>query len=182
MSRLIKEKTVTELSQRYQGLTNCICVNYQPLTSLQADDLRAHLAEDGMQINILKNSLARRVFKQAKLESIEPFLDGPTALIFAPVQGEKNDAVLLAKKLVTWRKKHKKLKIKGGLLEGTVVDPTQIGQIAALPAREVVLSQIAAALNTPLTRLAMSLKGIINKVGYALKSLAEKKDSGKPQQ
>lgn len=182
MSRLIKEKIVTELSHRYQGITNCICVNYQPLNALQANDLRAYLAEDGLRINILKNSLARRIFQQVKLDAMEPFLDGPTALVFAPAQGEKNDPVLLARKLVTWRKKHKKLKIKGGLLEGKVVDPTQIGQIAILPTREAMLSQIAATLNAPLSRLAMSLKGIINKLGYGLKSLVEKKDSGKPQQ
>lgn len=176
MSRLIKEKIVTELGQRYQRFQNCICVNYQPLTALQATNLRAYLAEDGLQMNILKNSLARRIFQQAKLDALEQFLDGPTALVFAPPQGENNDPVLLAKKLIIWRNKYKRLQIKGGLLEGNVVTLPQIRQIAALPAREVVLSQLAATLNTPLTCLARNLKGLINKVAYLLKALVDKQE------
>jgi large subunit ribosomal protein L10 len=177
MSRLIKEKITGELQQRYQGVSNCILINYQPLGALQTTELRSRLAEDGLEMDVLKNTLARRIFQQLNLTSIQPYLDGPTALVFAPPAKKSDDSVLLAKKVVTLRDKYKVLQIKGGLLDGSVVTLPQIKQIAALPSREILLSQLAATLNGPLTKLACGLKGMINKAGYLFKALADKQET-----
>lgn len=127
-------------------------------------------------MSILKNTLARLVFQQINLTTALQFLDGPTALVFPPMQEESDVAIRLARRLTLWRDKYKVLEIKGGILEGRVVTPPEIRQIAVLPAREIILSQFGSALNAPLYRLVTDLKGLINKMGCLLKTLADKQE------
>ena len=178
MSRLVAKKTISELSQRYQGVKNCVFINYQPLNALQTTDLRSYLRESDIKINVLKNTLAHRIFEKNHLKNVQQFLEGPTAIVYAIPGGKGDDAIQLAKKIVTWRDKIKIMQIRGGLLEGRIVTLPEIRQIAVLPPREAILGQIAGTLNAPMAHLAAALNGLANKMGGLLKSLLDKREKG----
>jgi large subunit ribosomal protein L10 len=51
--------------------------------------------------------------------------------------------------------------MKGGLLEGVVIDPAQVGRLAAMPSREQMLSDLGAGLMSPLAAFAGALNGLL---------------------
>ena len=64
-----------------------------------------------------------------------------------------------------------------GLLGDTVLDESEIVALAKLPSREVLLAQVAGAFQAPLSKAARLFQAPITKAAYAIKALAEKKDS-----
>ena len=83
----------------------------------QVTELRKQLREAGIEFQVLKNSLVRRATASAELTELDAVLTGPTAIAFS-----KDDAVAPAKILTDFAKKNDALKLKGGVVEGQVVD------------------------------------------------------------
>lgn len=97
---------------------------------------------------------------------------GPTAIAFG-----LEDPVAPAKVLMDFAKKNKNFEIKGGLIEGKVVGFAGVKTLADLPSREVLLSQVLAGFNAPLTNLCSVLQGPMRKLVYALRAVQEQKEA-----
>lgn len=85
-------------------------------------------------------------------------LSGPTAIAFSP-----EDAVAPAKILNDFAKKNDALEIKGGVVEGRVVDVAQIKALAELPSREGLLSMLLSVLQAPVRNFALAVKAVAEK-------------------
>ena len=83
----------------------------------QVTELRKQLREADIEFQVLKNSLVRRATANAELTELDAVLTGPTAIAFS-----KDDAVAPAKILTDFAKKNDALKLKGGVVEGQVVE------------------------------------------------------------
>lgn len=157
MARELKEIICEDLKSRFRELDGCVLIDYRGLDSEQTDDLRSALRESGVQMNVVQNRLVRRVF--ADLGMPRGFCDlirGPTAILFG---GE--GAFTASKSIAKWRKKHKDLvEIRGGLFEGDVLSPEDVGRLADIPEPEVLRSNIAGLFLSPLTRLASCAQGV----------------------
>jgi len=80
-----------------------------------------------------------------------------------------------AKILATFAKAHAKLQLKGGLVEGEVVDKLKVTQLAALPSREELLTKLVFVLNSPITGLVRVLNGTLQGLPNVLNRIKEKK-------
>ena len=180
MGKLVKDRMVKELTKRYQNVTNCLVVNYRGLNALQASNLRNYLRGNNIRINVIKNSVGRFTFKEFGIDrDVSKFMDGPSALIFSEPKSKADDPITLSKSVVTWREKNpaeaKVLLIRGGYLDGRLVETEIVVQFSRLPSREILLSQLAGAFNAPLSRLAFVLNNLPQKLAYGLKALVDKK-------
>jgi large subunit ribosomal protein L10 len=105
----------------------------------------------------LKNSLVSRAAADVELNELDSILSGPTAIAFG------KDAVAPAKIISDFAKKNDALKVKGGVVEGRIVDPAQIKALADLPSREGLLSMLLSVLQAPVRNFALAAKAVADK-------------------
>ena len=64
-----------------------------------------------------------------------------------------NDAARLAKTLAEFAKGHDKLKFRGGLVEGTLLDAAGAQKVATLPSKSELVARLLFLLQSPMRRL-----------------------------
>src|SRR6266576_1247215 len=116
----------------------------------QIDELRSKLIEHGARFAVVKNTLTRRAAEAAGSDTLLALLEGPTAIAFLESGG---DPVAVAKALVDAARETRVLEVRGGLLEGRPVEPSEIESLAKLPPFDVLRSQVLGAITAPLTAI-----------------------------
>jgi large subunit ribosomal protein L10 len=169
----IEEKSlvVSEIKEKFQQSSGVVLADYRGLTVAQVTQLRTQLRNAGVEYRVLKNTLVRRAAQEVGVEGLESYLEGPTALAFS------KDPVAPAKILLDFAKanKLKNLTIKAGVLEGKVIGPEGVKNLADLPSREVLLAMVLRGMQAPLAGMANVLQGPIRKMGYALEEVRKLK-------
>lgn len=166
-----KAQVVAEIKEKFQGATGVVIADYRGLTVAQVTQLRSQLREAGVEYRVLKNTLVRRAAHEVGIEGLDPFLEGPTAVAFSA------DPVAPAKVLADFAKTAKTFAIKGGVVEGKVVDANGVKALAELPSREVLLAQVVRGMQAPLVGMVNVLQGPIRKMGYALEEVRKLKEA-----
>jgi len=165
-----KEVTVREVQQKIEKSKAVVLANYRGLNVLEVTELRKQLREAGVEYRVIKNTMTSRAAKAAKIEELDQYLSGPTALAFG-----YNDVVTPAKILANFAKDHKKMQLKGGILEGRVISLEMVKSLAQLPPREVLLGQVAGVLQAPLRGLATVLSGPLRNLAYVIEAVRKQK-------
>ena len=137
MARPDKEAAVAELAGEFRESNGAVLTEYRGLTVKQLQELRRSLG-DHARYAVAKNTLTKLAAKQADIEFPEELLVGPTAIAFIT-----GDVVEAAKGLRDFAKDNKSLVIKGGFLDGKVLQPNEIKKLADLESREVLLAKLA---------------------------------------
>lgn len=147
-----------------------ILVDYVRLAAEQMTDLRRRLREASASVYIAKNSFIQRAAAELGWEGLAPYLNGPTALISG-----RSDIATVAKLLRTCQKEYGWLAVKAGRVEGRVFSATEVGAIADLPPRSVLIGQLAGAVAAPLQNLVGVLRQKIFSLLWVLKTIEERK-------
>lgn len=157
MSKVLEQKqqVVAEIAEKLNASVSTVVTDYRGLTVAEVTELRKQLREAGVEYRVLKNTLVRRATAETNLTDMDPFLTGPTAIAFS-----KEDVVAPAKVLQNFAKEHKNLEIKGGIIEGAVVGPEKVKEIASLPSREGLLSMLLSVLQAPMRNFAYVVKAV----------------------
>jgi large subunit ribosomal protein L10 len=166
MNKEEKQQTVESLGEQFRSLDSAFLINYRGLKVVDATELRRKIREiDGCYV-VVKNTLASLAAKQTKLEQLEPFFEGPTAVAY-----HQKDVVGLAKLLTEISKGNPNFVFKAALVEGKVVPTSEIQAIASMPSREVMLSKLIFILKAPVQRLATVLKAPVRNLALVLKQV-----------
>ena len=144
MARSDRDAAVADLKEKFEGANAVLLTEYRGLTVAQLQELRRSVRAHA-QYKVAKNTLARLAAQQANVEGLDDLLHGPTALVF--VSGEVSEA---AKVLRNFAKENDALVIKGGYFEGSVLDAAEVGKLADLESREVLLAKSAGVLKAAL--------------------------------
>lgn len=153
-----KQQTVNVVAEKLSSSPSTIIADYRGLNVAQVTELRKQLREAGVEFQVIKNSIVRRATEGTDYTALNDILTGPTAVAFS---GE--DAVAPAKILFNFAKENTALQIKGGLVEGKVVDESQVKDLAQLPSREGLLSMLLSVLQAPVRNFALAVKAVGDK-------------------
>jgi len=147
-----KEAAVSDLADKLSRSQLVIVTDYRGLTVAEMSSLRGRLREAGAEYQVAKNTLARFAARQAGREGLEADLIGPTAIAFGFAEPGA-----LAKSLQDYLRaaRTSPLVVKGGVLGDRRVTAEEIGRIAELPPRDVVLGQTLGSVISPLTSFLM---------------------------
>jgi large subunit ribosomal protein L10 len=145
MPTVQKESLISEIKGRFADAESVIMTDYRGLTVKEMQELRTKLREAGSEIKVYKNSLTEIAIRELELPNMDAYLAGPTAFVFA---GE--DPVAPAKALAAFAKLHQALELKGGIVQGQVVDAEGVKAIATLPSREELIARIMGGLVSPI--------------------------------
>jgi large subunit ribosomal protein L10 len=169
-----KIAAVAEITERFQGSSAAVLTEYRGLTMSQLTQLRRSLGSDTTYA-VVKNTLTKRAAAEAGFPVADELLTGPTAIAFI-----KGDPVEAAKGLRDFSRTNPLLVIKGGVLEGKVLSPAEIRQLADVEPREVLLAKLAGAMNGSLAKAAGLFQAPLSQVARLAAALQEKKGEGEP--
>src|SRR4051812_23072373 len=118
MPNVVNRLVVQELTDAFKDAEGMLVVSFGGLTVKESEGLRTKMAEKGVKMRMVRNSLARRVLKDRGLELGEKVLLGNTAIAYG-----KAEAAIHAAKLFTSAevKKAGKVTVRAGVLEGQVL-------------------------------------------------------------
>ena len=162
---------VRELTGVLSQVETVVIAKIERVPARNINQLRRAL---GGSFYVVKNSLCRLAFRQRGWNELEKFLQGTCGV--GAIQG---DAAAACKLLVQFSKDHEGFVLQGGVLTGQILGVQELQALARLPAREVILSQLAGIVISPLHRLAFALQGPIRSLAMTLSAIGQKKGKEK---
>jgi large subunit ribosomal protein L10 len=169
MKRTEKEKLVTELRDKMNGASALYYTDFTGLNVKGMTELRRRFRRAGVDYVVIKNTLALRAVNESGLAGTR--LKGPTGIVVG------KDPVAAAKVLSDFAKENdQKPIVKGGLLDGKAIEPSQVSQLAALPSREQLLAELGAGFMSPMAAFAGAMNGLLYMFAGALDALKTQRE------
>jgi large subunit ribosomal protein L10 len=144
-----KVQIVESLQEVFSKCNIGILTDYRGLSTAEMSDLRRRLREVGVEYRVVKNSLAQFAAKQAGMDELADSFSGPVAVALG--YGEIADAPRVLADYI--RATKSTLEIKGGFLGYRLMTSGDVDTLATLPAREVLISQVMAGIQSPIVGL-----------------------------
>jgi len=154
LNRQEKAAKIEEVSALVANAKAIVVAEYRGLDVESVTRLRSQARGQGVQLRVLKNTLARRAVSGTSFAGLADKLVGPL------VYGFSADPVAVAKVLSSFAKDHDKLVVKGGAMPNYVMDDKGIKQLATLPSREELLAKLMATMNAPIGKFVRTLNEI----------------------
>ena len=167
MARPDKEATIKELSDKFSSSSAAVLTEYRGLTVKALKNLRRSLGDDAT-YSVAKNTLTIIAARQAGIEGLEDQLNGPTAIAFI-----SGDVASVAKGIRNFAKENPALVIKGGYMDGKVLDADTVKKLADLESREVLLSKMAGAMNANLAKAVYLFAAPLSQAARAMGALQD---------
>ena len=157
LNRNEKQTVVTDVAAEVARSQTLALAEYRGLTVEHLNVLRKTAREKGVYLHVLKNTLARRAVAGTPFEVLSASMVGPL------IYGFSQDAVAAAKVIADFAKGNDKLVIKAGAHAGKMLDAKGVQSLAAIPSKEVLLSQLLGLMQSPMTRIARVLAMLAEK-------------------
>jgi large subunit ribosomal protein L10 len=165
-----KKQIVAGLKAELDETQMAFVVDFQGLTVAEITNLRNRLRPAGASCKVTKNTLMRiAVAGQENWEPLTQYMVGPSAFVMV-----KDDMGGAIKAYQEFQKVTKKTELRGGVLEGRALSQAEVKAIGDLPSKEVLMAQIAGALNALSTKIAVGIKEVPTSVARGIKAHAEK--------
>lgn len=149
-----KAEMIQEISDIVANSQGIVIAEYRGLTVDAATKLRAEARKNGVQLRVLKNTLARLAVKDTPFEGLADQFVGPL------VYGFSADPVASAKVMATFAKANDKLVIKAGAMPNSVLDVAGVQQLATMPSRDELLAKLMATMNEPVAKFVRTLNEV----------------------
>jgi large subunit ribosomal protein L10 len=165
-----KIESVSEIKKFLADSKSVFITDYAGLNVEDITRLRKNLRENSVKYVVAKNTLMKIAAKETGYENIVDYFKGQTALAFG-----YDDPSVPAKILYNAFKEKQRPIIKAFVVESQLFEGHEIIRLATLPSREVLLSQIVSAVESPISSLIMSIDGVFHELVGTLDALAKTK-------
>ncbi|HYM51842.1 MAG TPA: 50S ribosomal protein L10 [Candidatus Limnocylindrales bacterium] len=173
--KALKAAEVEEITRRLRASSTAVLADYRGMTVAQMQELRTRLRGDGVEMMVVKNTLARRAAEAAGYGGLKAELVGPIAMVFA-----REDVSAPARILADYIRANRRMAIKGGLLEGQVIPASTVAELADLPSREVLIARLLGSMQAPLASLANVLQAPLSTLARTMDAVRILKEQTPP--
>jgi len=140
-----KKAIVDDIANVAAEAPSAIAAEYIGLTVAEMTELRNSARDAGVYLKVVRNTLARKAFENTKFECMRDGLVGPLVLAFS------NDEPGSAARVVRdFAKGNDKLVVKLVVLEGELLDPSQLEKLASMPSLDEARAMLLGLLSAPL--------------------------------
>lgn len=167
--RLSKHDQSAQLRNSLSEIPAFILLDYAGMTVEEVTNLRNKFREGECKYQVFKNSVIHYAVKGTRHEAISPLLTGMTGLAYSPA--DPGAAARIAREFA---REAKNFKIKGGIIEGTVLDVAGVSSLADMPGPRELKAQFLALLNTPATNMVRVLSAAPTSLLYVLNARKDK--------
>lgn len=172
MNRTEKQTAIDALAAKLAAAGSIYVTDYAGLNVHNVTELRRRLRRAGVEYLVVKNTLALRALQSSRIAGLDAHFAGPTALALTAT-----DAAAAAKVLTDFAKEFQKPAVRAAVVDGREVTPAQVKRLAQLPPREVLLGQLAGALQAPLAGFVGALSGLLSTFVGAVEALRTQRDT-----
>ena len=166
-----KRETVAALREELSHSRALIVSEYRGLTVKEIAEIRRTLRKQDISYRVVKNRLMRIAAEDRMGEALSPLLTGPTAIAFG------TDEAGMAKAVIDAVRPYRVVRITGGVIGDRAIDAAGVQRLAALPSREVLLSELAGVFAAPLATTAGLIAAPLRDVAGLLSALHDQKAS-----
>jgi large subunit ribosomal protein L10 len=175
MANAQKTAVIEELTGKFRDSDGAVLTEYRGLTVAQLSELRGALKGNAT-FTVTKNTLAKVAATEAGVgDAVSALLAGPSAIAF--IDG---DIAQAAKGLTDFAKANPLLVIKGGVLDGKALTPAEVGKLADLEPREVLLAKLAGAMKASMAGAAATFNALPTQMALLADALRQKLEAGAP--
>jgi large subunit ribosomal protein L10 len=157
LNRSEKQAVIEEVTSLAASAQTLVMAEYRGITVADMTRLRSQARDKGVNLSVLKNTLARRAVAGSAFEVVADQMTGPL------IYGFSIDAVAAAKVVADFAKTNDKLVIRAGAFGGKALDVNAVKQLANVPSKEVLLAQLCGLLMSPISRTAVVLGAVAAK-------------------
>jgi large subunit ribosomal protein L10 len=175
MANAEKTAKVEALAGKFRDSSGAVLTEYRGLTVAQLSELRISLKGNAT-FSVTKNTLAKVAATEAGLgDQVSPMLSGPSAIAFV-----NGDVAQAAKGLLDFAKANPLLVIKGGVLDGKALTAAEVGKLADLEPREVLLAKLAGAMKASMAGAAATFNALPTQMALLADALRAKVEAASP--
>ncbi|MCX5862537.1 MAG: 50S ribosomal protein L10 [Desulfomonile sp.] len=172
MTKEEKEKQVAWLRDQFHGVRAFFLTDFQGLTVTELNGLRTQLRNLGVNFKVCKNTLLRLAYQDTDVAVIGSDVVGPRAAAWTHT--DKN-VPALAKILIDFSKAHPKLELIRGVLDGKVVQPSEMEALSKLPSREELLGILLGTMKAPIRAFVNTLAAVPRSFLNVLKAIEDQR-------
>ena len=169
VGELYRQKIAASVKDGITKNSSAFVVSFTGISGAKMNTLRKDLRRKKADVLVAKTSVARIAFKEAKFQTLADRMEGETAFVLSDA-----DASEISKILVKFAKDYEGFVVKGGVLDGNLLDPNQIKTLSELPPREVLLSMLLGTLLAPMSSFVRVLSAAPRDLLTVLKQKSEK--------
>lgn len=173
MERAQKETVVGSVKEKFDRMTSAVFLDFKGLDVATVSKLRDEFRKSGVEYKVVKNTLIKHAIKHhAWAKTLDKSLIGMTGVAFS-----FDDPSAAAKVVKAFRKDpaHEKLKVKAGLVDGTLIPGDRVEtDLATMPGKNELRASLLATLQAPLTQFVQLLQAPAQNFAYLLKAKEDK--------
>lgn len=175
MSKTVKNLISQDVARRLSGVEDALLVNVIGMDSGSTFLLRKHLRSKGIQMMVVKNSLARRAAEGTKLAPAFDKAEGSLAIVWGA-----EDIISLAKEITRINRggEYKGFAPRGGVMDGEALSADKVAEISKWPNRAEQLSILMGQILSPGANLSAQLIGPGGLLASQIKEKSEGSESG----
>ncbi len=179
MSKRVKNLIEKDYGRRFGHVDAVAVINPRGIDAINTNKMRRALAEKGVKITVVKNTLARRASDGSTIDGFETLLDGPSALVYGESvdSGEPAAISTVCRALVDTKKDKafEGLELRGVFFDGEVYHGEDgVTRVSKFPTREEAISDLVGCILGPGANLAGALQGPGANIASILKAIEEK--------
>lgn len=174
-----KTSLIGDVKGKFDKATSVVLVDYKGMNVEQVNKLRASFRKAGVEYKVVKNTLVKHALKDSAYNGkLNDVLVGMTGIAWS-----YEDPSAAAKVCKTFKKDEgeagEKLKIKAGLIDGSVMDGKAVeNQLATMPGKDELRASLLATLQAPLQQFVMQLNAPAQNFVYALAAKERQANGG----
>ena len=165
-----KQAIVAEVNDTASNALSAVMADYRGVSVDDMTSLRRQARDAGVQVRVIRNTLARRAFEGTEFECMTEALSGPNILAFS-----LEDPGAGARVFKDFAKENDDFEIKALSVGGKLLPADQIDALAKLPTRDEALSLLMAVMQAPITKLARTLNDVPGKVTRVVAAVRDQK-------
>jgi large subunit ribosomal protein L10 len=171
MPNLVNRLLDKEYTSAFGKARGMVILTVSGQTMEQTETFRDQLAEKGVRMRVVRNTLARRVLAERGVEVADGTFSGTVAICYGEAEAAIHAAKLLAKPDA---KKIGKLVVRGGFLEDLFLGPKDTLALADVPDKNTLRAQLVGCIQGPSRALATLLAATPSGLARVLQAHSDK--------
>ena len=163
---------VEQLTDKLAKAKAIYLTEYHGLNVEDITELRREFSKNDIEFKVAKNTLIKLAAENNKLDGLNSYLNGSTAIALS-----YEDPASPARVLKKFKKDHDLPEVKGILFDGEILEGKDFKRIADLPTKDQLLATLVSTLSSPMTKLALTLKASMTDLGNTLNNLKDQKSN-----